>query len=91
MLLLVYDIVYLSLVHYLSADSFVETITREKLGMRRRARGQPSVITQPVSTYCVRLREGQPPKEYYAKDPPGNVKLEEYIREQRKRRIIHSL
>ncbi|XP_053400379.1 39S ribosomal protein L22, mitochondrial-like isoform X2 [Mercenaria mercenaria] len=73
------------------ADSFVQEHFRYNNGIRRHARGKASKITLKFSTYCVRLREGQPPKHYYAPEPSGTEKLEEYIRGQRKRRILYSL
>ncbi|XP_071087657.1 large ribosomal subunit protein uL22m-like [Haliotis cracherodii] len=44
--------------------------------------------------YCnvfIRLQEGPPPKHYYPPPPTGHDKMEEFIRDQRARRIIHSL
>jgi len=43
------------------------------------------------STYCVRLREGAPPKHYYAAEETGIEKLEGYIKSQRDRRIRNAL
>ena len=41
--------------------------------------------------YFVRLREGTPPEHYYPPDPSGKEMIKEYIKEQRRRKIIDSL
>ncbi|KAL4229852.1 54S ribosomal protein L22 [Mactra antiquata] len=72
------------------ADSFCSEHFRI-IVPRRRSRGRAEGNKMLYSYYFLRLREGKPPKEYYPKEPSGNKKLEEYVKEQRNRRIIHSL
>lgn len=81
----------LNLLYFLcfSADSFVNLHFMEK-GIRKQRRYQ-SVPKYRFSTYCVRLREGAPPKHYYPPEETGLEKLENYVWEQRARRIRDAL
>ncbi|XP_052792537.1 39S ribosomal protein L22, mitochondrial-like [Mya arenaria] len=72
------------------ADSFVERCDYME-SLVRRSRGGIRKIKYEYSNYYVRLREGQPPKHYYAPRLTGNEQLEEYIKEQRNRRIYNGL
>ncbi|KAJ8297765.1 hypothetical protein KUTeg_024296 [Tegillarca granosa] len=51
----------------------------------------PGIIHYRYSHYFVRLREGTPPKDYYPRRPTGYEKMEDYIKEQRSRRIKFDL
>lgn len=72
------------------ADSFC---TKGQIikGKRLHARGRFGIMCFQFCHYFVRLREGTPPKHYYPPEPTGNQKLEEYIAQQRRRKILDSL
>ena len=74
----------------ISADSFVGRGPMVK-GMRKHRGPRFGIISYRYCNYFVRVREGHPPKHYYPPPQTGNEKLEEYIHEQRSRRIISSL
>ncbi|XP_005111523.1 39S ribosomal protein L22, mitochondrial [Aplysia californica] len=67
-------------------DSFVTKGVVVK-GYRKHIKGRYGIIHYRYSNFFVRLREGRPPQHYYTPDKTGNQKLEEYIKEQRARRI----
>lgn len=72
------------------ADSYV-TKGQVIKGTRLHARGRRGEVRFMFCNYYVRLREGKPPKYYYPPEPTGFQKMEEYIKEQRMRRINESL
>ncbi|XP_041356987.1 39S ribosomal protein L22, mitochondrial-like isoform X2 [Gigantopelta aegis] len=72
------------------ADSFVGKGPMVK-GMRKHRGPRFGIISYRYCNYFLRLREGHPPKHYYPPPQTGNEKLEEYIEEQRSRRVINSL
>ncbi|XP_070198186.1 large ribosomal subunit protein uL22m-like isoform X2 [Littorina saxatilis] len=71
-------------------DSFVGK-GRVVKGIRKHMGPRYGIVHYRYVHYFVRLREGKPPKHYYPPPPTGHDKMEEYIREQRQRRIISSL
>lgn len=60
-------------------------------GFRKHRGPRYGIIHYRYCHYFVRLREGQPPKYYYAAPLTGHEKMESYIKEQRKRKIINAL
>ena len=60
-------------------------------GTRLHAKGRQGIIHYRYTNYFVRLREGKPPKHYYAPEWNGNELLEDYVKKQRARRIENSL
>ncbi|XP_064636700.1 large ribosomal subunit protein uL22m-like [Lineus longissimus] len=72
------------------ADSFVGKAITIK-GYRKHMGPRFGIIDHRYTHYFVRLREGQPPKHYYPPEKTGWEKMEEYLEEQRNRRIYGSL
>ncbi|KAL3879527.1 hypothetical protein ACJMK2_031821 [Sinanodonta woodiana] len=60
-------------------------------GVRKHAKRRFGEVRYKFCHYFVRLREGRPPKHYLPPPMTGYEKMEEYIREQRARRIAFSL
>lgn len=72
------------------AESFVGK-GRYIKGLRRNARGRITIIRYRYCHYFVRLVEGKPPEHYY--DPPKSAaqKLDEYVKELRRRRVPYGI
>lgn len=66
-------------------ESFVNTAKRVK------AMAASKQVTLSYCHYYVRLSEGKPPKHYFVPEKTGYQKMEEYIKNQRARRIKMSL
>ena len=60
-------------------------------GARKGCRGRMSIIRYRYSHFCVRLREGRPPKQYYPGLQTGDQKLKEYLQNLRNRTVFRSL
>ncbi|XP_029639055.1 39S ribosomal protein L22, mitochondrial isoform X1 [Octopus sinensis] len=60
-------------------------------GLRKHRGPRYGVVHYKYCNFFVRLREGSPPKHYYPVEETGYEKLQNYLTEQRKRRIIFSL
>lgn len=71
-------------------DSFVKQSAIVK-GFRIMGRGRGSRVRYRYVHYFLRLREGKPPKHYYPPPETGYEKMENYIKDQRKRRIVLAL
>ncbi|XP_076447066.1 large ribosomal subunit protein uL22m-like [Babylonia areolata] len=71
-------------------DSFVGKGKVVK-GIRKHMGPRYGLVRYRFVHYFVRLREGKPPEHYYTPPMTGYQKMEEYITEHRKRRIINSL
>ncbi|KAL5011383.1 hypothetical protein ScPMuIL_009934 [Solemya velum] len=72
------------------AQSFVGKAHTIK-GARKHARPRYGVVHYRYCHYFVRLMEGLPPAHYYPLPQTGYEKIDEYITEQRARRIIRAL
>ncbi|ELT89506.1 hypothetical protein CAPTEDRAFT_108853 [Capitella teleta] len=72
------------------ADSFATKAIRHK-GYRKTALRGYKIIKYDYIHYFVRLREGRPPKHYFAPPPNGHEKMAEYLQQKRNRRIIKAL
>ena len=60
-------------------------------GQKLHSRGRMGTLHFNFCHLFIRLREGTPPEHYYPPEPSGNQKMEEYIKEQRSRKILESL
>ncbi|XP_064609082.1 large ribosomal subunit protein uL22m-like [Liolophura sinensis] len=60
-------------------------------GLRKHRGPRYGTIHYRYCNYFVRLREGTPPKHYYPPPLTGYEQMEEYLKEQRARRILYSL
>lgn len=74
----------------IAGDSFATKGITIK-GLRAHGRGRFGIIHYRYSNYFVRLREGRPPKHYYPPEKTGHEMMEEYLKDQRARKIILGL
>lgn len=75
---------------YILAESFSSKGKVVK-GIRRHARGRMGEVRYVYSHYFVRLEEGQPPADYYNRDPlTPQQQLDKWLEGMRKRKIINS-
>lgn len=60
-------------------------------GIRRHARGRMGEVRYQYCHYFVRLEEGEPPKDYYKRDPlTPEQQLAMWMKQMRKRKITNS-